>query len=108
MKQFTGNRVMVAIAVSALTASAYAETHKSFTVEQSTEDLAADKEIARLRAILEMNPIKPMVEQHQKVLSEIVVGNMVGGIDNMLLAATATAKDMGLSVFRVVAGKAQP
>ena len=98
MKQFTGNRVMVAIAVSALTASAYAETHKSFTVEQSTEDLAADKEIARLRAILEMNPIKPMVEQHQKVLSEIVVGNMVGGIDNMLLAVSIPCRSTSLTI----------
>ena len=43
--------------------------------------------------MLELNPIKPVVDQYQDALRGLVVSQEPKGIDNLLLAATATAKD---------------
>jgi hypothetical protein len=93
MSKLLGHRVLVAMTISALTAAANAGVHSPLQVTDSTEALASDKQVAKIRATLEMNQIKPVVEGNMEKLR-----GMFSTADelkplNELLAATATLRD---------------
>tara|TARA_R110002124_G_scaffold128157_15_gene288689 strand:+ start:13426 stop:13800 length:375 start_codon:yes stop_codon:yes gene_type:complete len=94
MKTKNVNRVLVGLAVSAAIMAHHADASTKIELDRTAIDLAGDQDIKRFRAVLELNPIKPMVDMFHDSLNEMIDSQDVVGIDNLLLASTATAKDM--------------
>ena len=93
MKGKSANRILVGLAVSAAVFAQHSQASTRITLDKSVAELSSDSEIKRYRTMLELNPIKPVVDQYQDALKGLVVSQENKGIDNMLLAATETAKD---------------
>lgn len=71
MSKLAGHRVLVAMTISALAASAQAGVQSPLKIMESTEELANDRDVAKVRATLEMNQIKPVVESNMVQLREM-------------------------------------
>ncbi len=71
MSKLSGHRVLVAMTISALAATAQAGVQSPLKVMESTEELANDRDVAKVRATLEMNQIKPVVESNMVQLREM-------------------------------------
>ena len=96
MKGNSVNRILVGLAVSAAVFAQHSQASTTITLDKTVAELSSDSDIKRYRAMLELNPIKPVVDQYQDALRGLVVSQEPKGIDNLLLAATATAKDLSL------------
>lgn len=107
MKKAFSHRVLVAMAVSALSAAAHSANHSIITFDQSSQELAADADIKKLRSTLEMSGIKPVVEHNMTALRGMFVaqGDVAEtGPDNLLIAATATLRDRDSTNIRAWSG----